>query len=619
MSYEAAALIEENIEEYLHRHEHKTLLRFITCGSVDDGKSTLIGRLLYDSKMIFEDQLAALESDSRKMGTQGQDLDFALLLDGLAAEREQGITIDVAYRFFSTDHRKFIVADTPGHEQYTRNMATGASTADVAVILIDARKGVLTQTRRHSFIVSLMGIRHIVLAVNKMDLIDYDKAAFEAIERDYRAFSEQLDIEHITCIPLSALKGDNVTAHSKKTDWYNGPTLMAYLETIEVENPMHAKPFRMPVQWVNRPNLEGRAEPGMEIKILPSGKVSRIRKIVTFDGDLPEAVAGQSVTFTLEDEIDVSRGDMICEAKHPAEMTDQFEGHLIWMGDEAMLPGRPYIMKTGTLHVPVTVTRLKHVINVNTLEEHTSGSLTLNEIGRCNFSTERPFPFDTFRDIPGTGNFILIDRVTNATVGAGIIDFALRRAANIHWQSLDVDKNTRMALMNQTPRVVWMTGLSGAGKSTIANLVEKKLHSLGKHTYTLDGDNVRHGLNRDLGFTDAERVENIRRIAEVAKLMTDAGLIVLVSFISPFAAERRMAREKFEDGEFIEVFIDAPLETVEARDPKGLYKKARQGELKNFTGISSPYERPEHAEITIHSDKMSPEEAAEKIVGMLIS
>ncbi|HOO81581.1 MAG TPA: sulfate adenylyltransferase subunit CysN [Alphaproteobacteria bacterium] len=623
-----SALIEEDVEEYLRAHEHKTLLRFITCGSVDDGKSTLIGRLLYDSKMIFEDQLAALESDSKKVGTQGNSIDFALLVDGLAAEREQGITIDVAYRFFSTENRKFIVADTPGHEQYTRNMATAASTADVAIILIDARKGVLMQTRRHSFIASLMGIKHVVVAVNKMDLIGYDEAAFTAIKEDYRAFAKGLDIEHITCIPMSALGGDNVMQRSAKMDWYDGPTLMAYLETVEVEDLAQDCPFRMPVQWVNRPNLDfrgfsgqvaaGRIEPGMEIKVMPSGKTSRVSKIVTFDGELPEAVASQSVTVTLADEIDISRGDMICAAEHPAEITDQFEAYLIWMGDEKMLPGRPYIMKTGAHQVPVSVTKLKYTINVNTMEEHAAHSLVLNEIGVCNFSAERDFPFDIFRDIPGTGSFILIDRITNATVGAGTINFALRRASNIHWQALDVDKNTRAALMHQTPRVVWMTGLSGAGKSTIANLVEKKLHSLGKHTYTLDGDNVRHGLNRDLGFTDAQRVENIRRVAEVAKLMTDAGLIVLVSFISPFRAERRMARRLFEDGEFIEVFVDASLETVESRDPKGLYKKARKGEIANFTGIDSPYERPEYADLTIDSNKMSAEEAAEKIVALLM-
>ncbi len=631
MSYAQATLIDENdnIEEYLGAHEHKTLLRFITCGSVDDGKSTLIGRLLYDSKMIFEDQLTTLENESQKMGTQGKGIDFALLVDGLAAEREQGITIDVAYRFFTTETRKFIVADTPGHEQYTRNMVTGASTADVAIILIDARKGVLTQTRRHSFVASLMGIKNVVVAVNKMDMVDYGQEAFEEIERDYRAFAENLDIKNITCIPLSALNGENMVTPSNKMDWYDGPALLAYLETVEVEDTLQSKPFRMSVQWVNRPDLDfrgfsgqiasGRVAVGMEIKALPSAKTSRIEKIVTFDGDLPEAVAGQSVTLVLKDEIDISRGDMICAAASPPEMTEQFEGDLIWMGDEPMLPGRPYLMKIGALQIPVTVTGLKHKVNVNTLGKRAAKSLSLNEIAVCNFSTEQSFPFDAFNEIPATGSFILIDRMSNTTVGAGMIHFALRRGSNIHWQALDVDKNTRAELMHQTPKVIWMTGLSGAGKSTIANLVEKKLHSMGKYVYTLDGDNVRHGLNRDLGFSDAERVENIRRISEVAKLMTDAGLIVLVSFISPFAAERRMAREKFEDGEFIEIFIDASLETVEKRDPKGLYKKARKGEIPNFTGISSPYERPENAELVIDSDKMSPEESAEKIVKLLIS
>ncbi|NCC22224.1 MAG: sulfate adenylyltransferase subunit CysN [Alphaproteobacteria bacterium] len=625
---EGAATASEDIEAYLRAHQHKSLLRFITCGSVDDGKSTLIGRLLYDTKMVFEDQLAALESDSRKMGTQGEAIDFALLVDGLAAEREQGITIDVAYRYFATDNRKYIVADTPGHEQYTRNMATGASTADVAIILIDARKGVLTQTRRHSFIVSLMGIRHVVLAVNKMDLTGFDRAVFEAIEADYRAFAEALDFARITCIPVSALGGDNVMTRSDAMPWYEGPSLMDYLETVEVENRLQEKPFRFPVQWVNRPNLDfrgfsgriaaGRVAPGMEVRILPSARTSRVKAIVTADGDLPEAAAGQSVTLTLEDEVDVSRGDMICDASRPAELTDQFEGHLIWMGDEPMLPGRPYLMKTGALTLPVTVTRLKHAVNVNTMEEQAAKRLELNEIGVCNFSTERPFPFDAFRDIQETGCFVLIDRFSNATVGAGTIHFALRRASNVHWQSLDIDKKTRAELMGQKPRCVWLTGLSGAGKSTIANLVEKKLFALGRYTYTLDGDNVRHGLNRDLGFTDAERVENIRRVAEVAKLMVDAGLIVLVSFISPFAAERRLAREKFEDGEFVEVFVDASLEAVERRDPKGLYKKAREGKISNFTGISSPYEAPENPELTIRSDFEAAEEAAEKIVDFLL-
>ena len=618
----------QNIEEYLKTHEYKSLLRFITCGSVDDGKSTLIGRLLYDSKMIFEDQLVALESDSRKMGTQGEEIDFALLVDGLSAEREQGITIDVAYRFFSTDHRKFIVADTPGHEQYTRNMATGASTADLAIILIDARKGVLTQTRRHSFIASLMGIRHVVVAINKMDLIDYDQQKFEDIEAAYRSFAAQLDLPYITCIPMSALRGDNITRASEHMPWYHGATLMAHLETVEVENAVQAKPLRMPVQWVNRPNLDfrgfsglitsGAAKPGMAVKIMPSARTTRIKSIVTFDGDLEEAVAQQSVTMTLEDEVDVSRGDVICEADRPAEVTDQFEGHLIWMSSEPMLPGRPYIMKIGAKQTPVTVTKLKHAVNVNTLETKPARTLELNDIGVCNFSSEQVIVFDAFREIQSMGSFILIDRVNHTTVGAGMIHFALRRASNIHWQALDVVKATRAELKHQKPCAIWMTGLSGAGKSTIANLVEKRLHSLGRHTYILDGDNVRHGLNRDLGFSDADRVENIRRVAEVAKLMVDAGLIVLVSFISPFAAERQMARDLFDEGEFFEVFVDVPLEVAESRDVKGLYKKARKGEIQHFTGISSPYEKPDAPELTIRTDKMLAEDAAEAIVNLVL-
>lgn len=618
----------DNIEEYLTAHEHKSLLRFITCGSVDDGKSTLIGRLLYDSKMIFEDQLSALEADSKKMGTQGEEIDFALLVDGLAAEREQGITIDVAYRFFSTDTRKFIVADTPGHEQYTRNMATGASTADLAIILIDARKGVLTQTKRHSFIASLMGIRHVVVAINKMDLIDYDQKKFNEIEENYREFAAQLDLPNITCIPMSALKGDNITHSSDKMPWYHGATLMAHLETVEVGNNLQAAPFRLPVQWVNRPNLDfrgfsgliasGVVKKGMAVKVMPSAKTSTVKSIVTFDGDLEEAVAQQAVTITLDDEIDISRGDVICAAESPAELTDQFEGHLIWMCNEPMLPGRPYLMKIGTKETPVTITKLKHTINVNTLETKPARTLELNDIGVCNFSTEQLLAFDPFQEIPAMGSFIIIDRLTNNTVGAGMIHFALRRASNIHWQALDVEKKTRAEQKHQKPCAIWMTGLSGAGKSTIANLMEKRLHSLGKHTYILDGDNVRHGLNRDLGFSDADRVENIRRVAEVAKLMVDAGLIVIVSFISPFAAERQMARELFEEGEFFEVFVDTPLDIAESRDVKGLYKKARKGEIQHFTGISSPYEAPEKPEITINTAKMAAEDAAEQIVKEII-
>jgi bifunctional enzyme CysN/CysC len=621
-------LIAEDIEAYLHQHEHKSLLRFLTCGSVDDGKSTLIGRLLYDSKMIFEDQLAALEADSKKVGTQGGDIDFALLVDGLSAEREQGITIDVAYRFFSTDKRKFIVADTPGHEQYTRNMVTGASTADAAIILIDARKGVLTQTRRHSYLVSLLGIRHVVLAVNKMDLVDWSRETFDAIVADYRAFADQIGIRAFTAIPMSALKGDNITEPSAKAPWYEGPPLMRWLEGAPVEDIQQDKPFRMPVQWVNRPDLDfrgfsgqiasGVVRPGDRVKALPSGRESTVARIVTFTGDLPQAVAGQSVTFTLTDEIDVSRGDILATAVSPPEVADQFESTLVWFDDEGLLPGRPYLMKIGARIVPVQVGEPKHKINVNTLEKLAARRLELNEIGVCNLSLASPIAFDPYAENKDTGGFILIDRMTNRTVGAGLLHFALRRSQNIHWQAMDVNKAARAQSLGQSARVVWFTGLSGSGKSTIANLVEKRLHADGRHTYILDGDNVRHGLNRDLGFTEADRVENIRRVAEVSKLMVDAGLIVLVSFISPFRAERRMARELLAEGEFIEVFVDTPLAEAERRDVKGLYAKARAGELKNFTGIDSPYEAPEAPEIRIDTTQVSPEEAAEQIVKRLL-
>ncbi|WP_397418256.1 sulfate adenylyltransferase subunit CysN [Phenylobacterium sp.] len=621
-------LIAEDIEAYLHQHEHKSLLRFLTCGSVDDGKSTLIGRLLYDSKMIFEDQLAALEADSKKVGTQGGDIDFALLVDGLSAEREQGITIDVAYRFFSTDKRKFIVADTPGHEQYTRNMVTGASTADAAIILIDARKGVLTQTRRHSYLVSLLGIRHVVLAVNKMDLVDWSRETFDAIVADYRAFADQIGIRAFTAIPMSALKGDNITEPSANAPWYEGPPLMRWLEGAPVEDIQQDKPFRMPVQWVNRPDLDfrgfsgqiasGVVRPGDRVKALPSGRESTVARIVTFTGDLPQAVAGQSVTFTLTDEIDVSRGDILATAVSPPEVADQFESTLVWFDDEGLLPGRPYLMKIGARIVPVQVGEPKHKINVNTLEKLAARRLELNEIGVCNLSLASPIAFDPYAENKDTGGFILIDRMTNRTVGAGLLHFALRRSQNIHWQAMDVNKAARAQSLGQSARVVWFTGLSGSGKSTIANLVEKRLHADGRHTYILDGDNVRHGLNRDLGFTEADRVENIRRVAEVSKLMVDAGLIVLVSFISPFRAERRMARELLAEGEFIEVFVDTPLAEAERRDVKGLYAKARAGELKNFTGIDSPYEAPEAPEIRIDTTQVSPEEAAEQIVKRLL-
>jgi len=617
-------LIGQDIEAYLHQHEHKSLLRFITCGSVDDGKSTLIGRLLYDSKMIFEDQLTALEADSKKVGTQGGELDFALLVDGLAAEREQGITIDVAYRFFSTDKRKFIVADTPGHEQYTRNMVTGASTADLAVILIDARKGVLTQTRRHSYLVSLLGIRKVVLAINKMDLVDYSQETFERIVAEYREFARQIDLTDVVAIPVSGLKGDNIKDPSEHMAWYHGPTLMGYLEAVEIEDRLQHQPFRLPVQWVNRPNLDfrgfagtiasGTLAKGEKLRVLPSGRESSVARIVTLDGDLESAVAGQAVTITLEDEIDVSRGDVLATTKAPPGVADQFEVTVIWMSDEPMLPGRPYWMKIGTRQVTATITEPKYKVNVNTLEHLAAKTLELNEIGVCNLSLDRSVAFDPYPENRDTGGFILIDRLTNATIGAGLIHFALRRSQNIHWQAVDVNKAARAAQKGQKPCVLWLTGLSGAGKSTIANLVEKQLLTLGKHTYLLDGDNVRHGLNRDLGFTDADRVENIRRVAEVAKLMADAGLIVMVSFISPFRAERRLARGLFEPGEFFEVHVDTPLAVAEARDVKGLYGKARRGELKNFTGIDSPYEPPENPEIYIDTTHAAADESATAIV-----
>ncbi|MDE2082706.1 MAG: sulfate adenylyltransferase subunit CysN [Burkholderiales bacterium] len=621
-------LIATDIAAYLKQHEHKSLLRFITCGSVDDGKSTVIGRLLYEAKMLFEDQLAAIEADSRKWGTQGGEIDFALLVDGLAAEREQGITIDVAYRFFSTDRRKFIVADTPGHEQYTRNMITGASTADVAVILIDARKGVLTQTRRHSYLVQLIGIRKVVLAVNKMDLMGYSQKVFDGIVDSYREFARQIGLEDITPIPLSALKGDNMLAPSEHTPWYRGPTLMGYLETVEIdEQRMQAGDFRLPVQWVNRPDLDfrgfagtivgGMVKPGDRIRVQPSGRESTVARIVTAAGDLPLAVAGQSITLTLADEIDVSRGDVISSAQAPAEVADQFEAALVWMGEEPMLPGRPYLMKIGTRTVSATITEPKYKVNVNTLEHLAAKKLELNEIGVCNLSLDRPVAFDPYTVNRETGGFILIDRLSNNTVGAGMLHFALRRAHNIHLQHLDVDQDARAALKGQKPAVVWLTGLSGAGKSTIANLVEKQLLALGRHSYLLDGDNVRHGLNRDLGFTDEDRVENIRRVAEVARLMVDAGLIVITAFISPFRAERAMARALVGAGEFIEVHVDTPLEVAESRDVKGLYKKARRGELRNFTGIDSPYEAPEQPELRVNTAAITPDEAADQVVAKL--
>lgn len=620
-------LIDEDIEQYLEVHQHKTLLRFITCGSVDDGKSTLIGRLLYESKALLEDQLSALESDSRKHGTQGGELDFALLVDGLSAEREQGITIDVAYRFFATEKRKFIVADTPGHEQYTRNMITGASTADVAVILIDARKGVLTQTRRHSYLVSLIGIRQVVVAINKLDMVGYSQEVFEQIDADYRAFASRLGIEHIHSIPLSALRGDNITEPSPNTPWYRGPSLMQFLETVELEQAHEDAPLRMPVQWVNRPTadfrgfsgriLGGSVRPGDAIRVLPSGKTSRVERIVTLSGDLPQAVTGQSVTLTLSDEIDISRGDVIAAADAPPAVADQFEATVVWMSEEAMLPGRPYLIKLGASSIGGALGQPKYQIDVNSLDQLPAKTLGLNEIGVCTLSLDRAAPFDPYAENRDMGSFIVIDRYTHQTVGAGMLHFALRRSQNIHWQAVEVDKAARTRLNGHKPCVIWLTGLSGAGKSTIANLLERRLHAQGVHTYLLDGDNVRHGLNKDLGFTAADRVENIRRIGEVAKLMVDAGLMVVTAFISPFRSERQLARDLVAEGEFIEVFVDTPLAEVEKRDPKGLYKKARRGELKNFTGIDSPYEAPEQPEIRIETLRHSAEEAADLIVQQL--
>ncbi len=617
-------LIKTDILAYLDAQANKSFLRFITCGSVDDGKSTLIGRLLYDTKLIYEDQLATLENDSKKTGTQGEEIDFALLVDGLAAEREQGITIDVAYRFFSTENRKFIVADTPGHEQYTRNMATGASTADVAVILIDARQGVLTQTRRHSFITSLLGIRHIVVAINKMDLVDYSQETFDTIEAEYREFSNSLGFESITCIPMSALKGDNIITKSPYTSWYHGSPLLPFLETVNVSQKTENVPFRMPVQWVNRPNLDfrgfsgtiasGSIKPGDEIVVLPSSKRSTVTRIVTQDGDLEEGVTDKAVTLTLADEIDISRGDIICAGNAPSEQTDQFSADILWMHDEEMIPGRQYLLKTANRSVPATVTELHHKINVNTLDHQSGKTLALNEVGSCKLSLGRPIAFDPYRDNKTTGAFVLIDRLTNSTIGVGMIKHSLRRAQNIHWQDLEINKHARAEQKMQKPCILWFTGLSGSGKSTVANLVEKRLYDLGRHTYTLDGDNVRHGLNKDLGFTDADRVENIRRVAETSKLMVDTGLIVLVSFISPFKSERRMAREIVEDGEFIEVHISTPLAVCEQRDVKGLYAKARRGEITNFTGIDSAYEAPENPDITLDTSTIPADEAADLIV-----
>jgi len=608
-------LIKQDIESYLEDQQYKSLLRFITCGSVDDGKSTLIGRLLYESKMLYEDQLQVLEADSKKMGTQGQDIDFALLVDGLAAEREQGITIDVAYRFFSTDQRKFIVADTPGHEQYTRNMVTGASTADLAIVLVDSQRGILTQTKRHTYLVSLMGIRHIVLAVNKMDLVNYDKSVYEEIVNSYQDFAKQLQSQQhfadgalsITSIPISALAGDNITSTSPHMGWYSGPTLIDYLETVPLEQGRALKrPFRMPVQWVNRPHqqfrgfsgtiVSGDIIPGEEICIQPSGKTATVKSIVTKDGLLERAIAGQAITLTLSEEVDVSRGDVLTKPKLPATLADQFETHIVWMNEEPLFPGRSYLLKLSTQTVNAAISKIKYQVNINTLEKLAADKLELNAVAQCNIATDKPLVFDAFEDNPAMGSFILIDRITNNTVGAGMVHFALRRSSNIQRQYFEINQDARAALNQQKPICLWFTGLSGSGKSTIANALEKELYQLGKRTYILDGDNVRQGLNYDLGFTEVDRIENIRRVTEVAKLMTDAGLIVLVTFISPFQKDREMARSKFNEGEFIEIFVDTPLEECEKRDPKGLYQKARQGAIKNFTGIDSVFERSTSAE-----------------------
>ncbi|MCL1559357.1 sulfate adenylyltransferase subunit CysN [Xanthomonas nasturtii] len=614
------------IAAYLQQHESKPLLRFITCGSVDDGKSTLIGRLLYDSKRLFDDQLAALERDSRRHGTQGEGIDYALLMDGLAAEREQGITIDVAYRYFDTDRRKFIVADCPGHEQYTRNMATGASTADVAVVLVDARKGLLAQTRRHSYIVSLLGIRHVVLAVNKMDLVGYDAQVFADIAEGYRVLAAQLGIADVQCIPLSALAGENLSSASTRMPWYQGPHLLQHLETVQLEPPEAGSGLRLPVQWVNRANSQFRGYAGTiaagqvhvgDTVVVPSGRRTQVASVLDANGEVDSARAGQAVTLTLRDEIDISRGDIIAAIDDPPEVADQFAAHLLWMDDAALLPGRPYWLKIGTRTVTVSISEIKHKVDVNTQERLAAKRLELNEVGYCNLALDEPIAFSPYACNRVLGGFILIDRQSNATVAAGTLEFALRRAGNVHWQHLDVDRSARARIKGQTPRVLWFTGLSGAGKSTVANLVDKRLHALGYHTFILDGDNVRHGLNRDLGFTDEDRVENIRRVAEVARLMADAGLIVLVSFISPFRAERQLARERFDQGEFVEVFVDVPLAVAEARDVKGLYRKARAGQIPNFTGIDSPYEAPETPEIHLHADGENVEALARHVLEFL--
>ncbi|WEX75629.1 sulfate adenylyltransferase subunit CysN [Sinorhizobium numidicum] len=612
-----------DILAHLADHDNKSILRFITCGSVDDGKSTLIGRLLFDAKLVFEDQLANLGRVGPRAGANGEEIDLALLLDGLEAEREQGITIDVAYRYFSTSKRKFIVADTPGHEEYTRNMVTGASTADLAVILIDSRQGILQQTRRHSYIASLLGIRHVVLAVNKIDLVDFRQQVFDEIVADYMVFAKELGFVSVQPIPISARFGDNVISASENTPWYRGPALLEYLESVEIAPANKESPFRFPVQLVMRPNADfrgyagqvssGRISVGDPVVVAKSGQRSSVKAIVTHDGNLTAAAEGEAVTLVLSDEVDASRGNMLVAPASRPFVSDQFQAHVIWFDANAMMPGRSYILRTETDSVSATVTALKHQVNINSFAREAAKSLQMNEVGVCNISTQTPIAFDAYKDNRATGNFIFVDRVTNATVGAGMIDFPLRRADNVHWHALEVNKIARSAMKHQRPAVLWFTGLSGSGKSTIANELDRLLHARGKHTYLLDGDNVRHGLNRDLGFTEADRVENIRRVAEVAKLMADAGLIVLVSFISPFRDERRMARELMDEGEFIEVFVDTPLEECARRDPKGLYEKALAGKIANFTGVSSPYEVPENAELHLKTVGQDPTALALKI------
>jgi bifunctional enzyme CysN/CysC len=615
--------------EFPDQGQSKDLLRFLTCGSVDDGKSTLIGRLLHDSKLVFEDQLATLAKDSVRYGTTGDDIDLALLVDGLEAEREQGITIDVAYRFFTTAKRSFIVADTPGHEQYTRNMATGASNADLAILLIDARKGVLVQTRRHCLICSLLGLRHVVLAVNKIDLVSYQADAFERIVAEYRSFASELGFASIVSIPISARHGDNITRLSDKTPWYHGPSLLDYLETIDVARETTEKPFRFPVQWVNRPNLDfrgyagtvasGTINVGDPIAVAGSGQTSRVKQLLAYEGSQASTRAGDAITITLADEIDIARGDLLVSPTSRPEVSDQFAAHIIWMSDHALMPGRSYLARIGTKTTPITVTGIKYKIDITTREHLAAHTLDLNDIGFCNLSTGTPVAFDPYLQNRKTGSFILIDRLTNHTLGAGMIAFGLRRGTNIHWQATLLGKAERAVQKHQRPAIVWLTGLSGAGKSTIANIVERQLHAAGHHTMLLDGDNLRHGLSRDLGFTEADRVENIRRAGEVAKLLVDAGLIVLCSFISPYRAEREMVRRLVSDGEFIEVFVDTPIDECARRDPKGLYAKAKAGTIKNFTGFDAPYEAPENPEVHLQTIGQQPEQLADRIVKKLVA